>query len=80
MPLEERVKRWRSMMHKIESYTIHDWSADYLGELEKGSITVPADQFHHLGLGRTNEAQMPLYQDYGAALTAYNESIPLMPL
>ncbi|WP_155256214.1 trehalose-6-phosphate synthase [Bradyrhizobium japonicum] len=27
MPLEERVKRWRSMMDKIESYTIHDWSS-----------------------------------------------------
>ncbi|MGY4627004.1 alpha,alpha-trehalose-phosphate synthase (UDP-forming) [Bradyrhizobium sp. USDA 4486] len=76
MPLEERVKRWRSMMDKIESYTIHHWAADYLRELGKGSITVPADQFHHLGLGWTNEAEMPLYQDYAAALTSYNEIDP----
>lgn len=76
MPLEERVRRWRSMMDKIESYTIHDWSADYLRELDKSRITVPADQFHHLGLGWTNEAQMPLYQNYAAALTAYNETDP----
>ncbi|WP_342734103.1 trehalose-6-phosphate synthase [Bradyrhizobium sp. B117] len=76
MPLEERVKRWRSMMDKIESYTIHDWSADYLRELDKSRINVPADQFHHLGLGWTNEAQMPLYQNYAAALTAYNEIDP----
>ncbi|WP_245474051.1 alpha,alpha-trehalose-phosphate synthase (UDP-forming) [Bradyrhizobium zhanjiangense] len=76
MPLEERVRRWRSMMDKIESYTIHDWSADYLRELDKSRITVPADQFHHLGLGWTNEAQMPLYQNYAAALTAYNEIDP----
>ncbi|MGY3346983.1 MULTISPECIES: alpha,alpha-trehalose-phosphate synthase (UDP-forming) [unclassified Bradyrhizobium] len=76
MPLEERVRRWRSMMDKIESYTIHDWSADYLRELDKSRITVPADQFHHLGLGWTNEAQMPLYQTYAAALTVYNEVEP----
>ncbi|MHC2575284.1 trehalose 6-phosphate synthase [Bradyrhizobium diazoefficiens] len=76
MPLEERVRRWRSMMDKIESYTIHDWSADYLREQDKSRITVPADQFHHLGLGWTNEAQMPLYQNYAAALTAYNETDP----
>ncbi|RXG86906.1 trehalose-6-phosphate synthase [Bradyrhizobium zhanjiangense] len=76
MPLEERVRRWRSMMDKIESYTIHDWSADYLRELDKSRITVPADQFHHLGLGWTNEAQMPLYQNYAAALTAHNEIDP----
>ncbi|WP_245315714.1 alpha,alpha-trehalose-phosphate synthase (UDP-forming) [Bradyrhizobium yuanmingense] len=76
MPLEERVKRWRSMMDKIESYTIHDWSAHYLGELDKSSITVPADQFHILGRGWTNEAHMPLYQSYAAALTAYNEIDP----
>ncbi|SFK16952.1 hypothetical protein [Bradyrhizobium sp. Gha] len=63
MPLEERVRRWRSMMDKIESYTIHDCSADYLRELDKSRISVPVDQFHHLGLGWTNEAQMPLYQD-----------------
>ncbi|MBB4372919.1 trehalose 6-phosphate synthase [Bradyrhizobium sp. cir1] len=76
MPLEERVRRWRSMMDKIESYTIHDWSADYLRELDKRRTTVPADQFHHLGLGWTNEAQIPLYRDYAAALTAYNEIEP----
>lgn len=76
MPLEQRVKRWRSMMDKIESYTIHHWAADYLRELDKGSITVPADQFDHLGLGWTNEAEMPLYQDYAAALTSYNEIDP----
>ncbi|MBB4380259.1 trehalose-6-phosphate synthase [Bradyrhizobium sp. SBR1B] len=76
MPLEDRVKRWRSMMDKIESYTIHDWSADYLRELDRSRITVPADQFHHLGLGWINEAQMPLYQDYAAALTAHDEIEP----
>ncbi|RXH36695.1 alpha,alpha-trehalose-phosphate synthase [Bradyrhizobium nanningense] len=76
MPLEERVRRWRSMIDKIESYTIPDWSADYLRELHKSRITVPADQFHHLGLGWTNEAQMPRYRDYAAALTAYNEIEP----
>ncbi|UGY25043.1 MULTISPECIES: alpha,alpha-trehalose-phosphate synthase (UDP-forming) [Bradyrhizobium] len=76
MPLEERVKRWRSMMDKLESYTIHDWSADYVRELDKGRVTVPADQFQYLGLGWTNEAQMPLYQNYAEALTAYNEIDP----
>ncbi|WP_342723582.1 trehalose-6-phosphate synthase [Bradyrhizobium sp. B097] len=76
MPLEERVKRWRSMMDKLESYTIHDWSADYVRELDKSRITVPADQFHYLGLGWTNEAQMPMYQNYAEAVTAYNEIEP----
>ncbi|ODM72152.1 trehalose-6-phosphate synthase [Bradyrhizobium elkanii] len=76
MPLEERVTRWRSMMDKIESYTIHDWAADYVSELDKSRVTVPADQFHHLGLGWTNEAQMPLYQNYATALTAFNEVDP----
>ncbi|MGY3131143.1 trehalose 6-phosphate synthase [Bradyrhizobium sp. USDA 4501] len=76
MPLEERVTRWRSMMDKIESYTIHDWSADYVRELDKSRVTVPADQFHRLGLGWTNEAQMPLYQNYATALTAFNQVAP----
>ncbi|QOZ23993.1 trehalose-6-phosphate synthase [Bradyrhizobium sp. CCBAU 51753] len=76
MPLEERVTRWRSMMDKIESYTIHDWSADYVRELDKSRVTVPADQFYHLGLGWTNEAQLPLYQDHAEALSAYNEIGP----
>ncbi|MGY2843697.1 trehalose 6-phosphate synthase [Bradyrhizobium sp. USDA 4509] len=76
MPLEERVTRWRSMMDKLESYTIHDWAADYVRELDKSRVTVPADQFHHLGLGWTNEAQMPLYQNYAKALTAFNEVDP----
>ncbi|WFU31269.1 trehalose-6-phosphate synthase [Bradyrhizobium brasilense] len=76
MPREERVTRWRSMMDKIESYTIYDWSTDYLRELDKSRVTVSADQFHHLGLGWTNEAQMPLYQNYAEALTAYNEIDP----
>ncbi|MGY4230381.1 trehalose 6-phosphate synthase [Bradyrhizobium sp. USDA 4503] len=76
MPLEERVTRWRSMIDKIESYTIHDWAADYVSELDKSRVTVPADQFHHLGLGWTNEAQMPLYQNYATALTAFNEVDP----
>ncbi|MCC8977895.1 alpha,alpha-trehalose-phosphate synthase (UDP-forming) [Bradyrhizobium acaciae] len=76
MPLEERVTRWRSMMDKIESYTIHDWAADYVSELDKSRVTVPADQFHHLGLGWTNEAHMPLYQNYATALTASNEVDP----
>jgi len=77
MPLEERVTRWRSMMDKIESYTIHDWSADFVRELDKSRVTVPANHFHHLGLGWTNEAQMPLYQDHAKALTAYNEIAPM---
>ncbi|WP_165405355.1 alpha,alpha-trehalose-phosphate synthase (UDP-forming) [Bradyrhizobium genosp. SA-3] len=76
MPLEERVKRWRSMMDKIESYTIHDWSADYLRELDKSRITVPADQCLNFGLGWTNVAQMPLYRNYNKAVTAYNEIDP----
>ncbi|VIO69808.1 alpha,alpha-trehalose-phosphate synthase (UDP-forming) [Bradyrhizobium ivorense] len=76
MPPEERVTRWRPMMDKIESYTIHDWAADYISELDKSRVTVPADQFHHLGLGWTNEAQMPLYQNYTTALTAFNEVDP----
>ncbi|MCP3415697.1 trehalose-6-phosphate synthase [Bradyrhizobium brasilense] len=76
MPLEERVTRWRSMMDKLESYTIHDWSADYVRELDKSRVTVPADQFHHLGLGWTNEAQMPLYQNYANAVTVYDEIDP----
>lgn len=58
MPLEERVKRWRSMMDKIESYTIHDWSADYLRELDKSRVTVPADHILLPGFGWSNEAQM----------------------
>ncbi len=77
MPLEERVIRWRSMMDKIDAYTIHDWSADNLRELNKSRVTVPAEHFHHLGLGWTNEAQMPLYQDYATALTAYDEIDPV---
>ncbi|MDA9534850.1 hypothetical protein ACM41_00745 [Bradyrhizobium sp. CCBAU 21362] len=76
MPLEERVKRWRSMMDKLESYTIHHWSADYVRELDKSRVTVPADQYHHLGLGWTNEAQMPLYRNYAEALATYNEIDP----
>ncbi|WP_271627891.1 trehalose-6-phosphate synthase [Bradyrhizobium sp. CCBAU 11445] len=75
MPLEERVKRWRSMMDKIESYTIHDWGADYLRELDKSRVT-PADHILLPGFGWSNEAQMPLYQSYAAVLTAYNEIDP----
>ncbi|UFW51361.1 alpha,alpha-trehalose-phosphate synthase (UDP-forming) [Bradyrhizobium arachidis] len=76
MPLEERVKRWRSMMDKIESYTIHDWSANYLRELDKSRVMIPADHILLPGFGWSNEAQMPLYQSYAAALTAYNEIDP----
>ncbi|MCP1909480.1 trehalose 6-phosphate synthase [Bradyrhizobium elkanii] len=76
MPLEERVTRWRSMMDKIESFTIHDWSADNVRELDKSRVTVPADQFHRLGLGWTNEAQMPLFRRHAEALAAYNEIDP----
>ncbi|MGY4408034.1 alpha,alpha-trehalose-phosphate synthase (UDP-forming) [Bradyrhizobium sp. USDA 3315] len=76
MPLDERIERWQSMMHKLKSYTIHKWSADYVQELDKSRVTVPADQFHYLGLGWTNEAQMPLYWNYAEALTAYNEIGP----
>lgn len=80
MPLDERVKRWRSMMDKTESYTIHDWSADYLRELEKSSIIVPADQFHYLGLGWTNEAHMPCIKSMPRRRPPITRSIPLMPL
>ncbi|MCC8971187.1 alpha,alpha-trehalose-phosphate synthase (UDP-forming) [Bradyrhizobium brasilense] len=76
MPLEERVTRWRSMMDKIESFTIHDWSADNVRELDKSRVTVPADQFHRLGLGWTNEAQMPLFRRHAEALATYNEIDP----
>ncbi|MBP0111027.1 alpha,alpha-trehalose-phosphate synthase (UDP-forming) [Bradyrhizobium vignae] len=76
MPLEERVKRWRSMMDKIESYTIHDWSADYVRELEKSRVTVPAEQCLILGRGWTNVAQMPLYRQHAEALATYNEIDP----
>ncbi|SFQ04007.1 trehalose 6-phosphate synthase [Bradyrhizobium sp. Ghvi] len=73
MPLEERIERWRSMMDKIESYTIHDWSADYVRELDKSRVTVPADQCLILGRGWTNVAQMPLYRNHAGALATYNE-------
>lgn len=76
MPLEERVKRWRSMMDKIESYTIHDWSADYVRELQKSRVTVPGEQCLILGRGWTNVAQMPLYRNHGEALATYNEIDP----
>ncbi|MCP1838419.1 trehalose 6-phosphate synthase [Bradyrhizobium sp. USDA 4524] len=76
MPLEERVTRWRSMMDKIKSFTIHDWSADNVRELDKSRVTIPADQFHRLGLGWTNEAQMPLFRRHAEALAAYNEIDP----
>ncbi|SCB55782.1 trehalose 6-phosphate synthase [Bradyrhizobium shewense] len=76
MPLEERVKRWRSMMDKIESYTIHDWSADYVRELDKNHVTVPADQCLNIGRGWTNVAQMPLYRNHAEALATYNEIDP----
>ncbi|PPQ19294.1 trehalose-6-phosphate synthase [Bradyrhizobium sp. AC87j1] len=76
MPLEERVKRWRSMMDKLESYTIHDWSADYVRELDKSRVTVPADQCLNLGRGWTNEALMPLYRNHAEALATYNEIDP----
>lgn len=76
MPLEERIKRWRSMMDKLEAYSIHDWSADYVRELDKSRVSVPADHFHYLGLGWTNEAQMPLYPNYAEAVTAYDEIDP----
>ncbi|RWO99820.1 trehalose-6-phosphate synthase [Mesorhizobium sp.] len=61
MPREERVQRWRPMMDKIEAYTIHDWSADFVRELDKSRVTVPTDHFRHLGFGWINEAQMPSY-------------------
>ncbi len=46
MPREERVRRWRSMMDKLEAYTIHDWSADYLRELDKSRVTAAAVTAH----------------------------------
>jgi len=76
MPLEERIKRWRSMMDKIELYTIHDWSADYVRELDKSRVTVPADQCLIFGRGWTNVAQMPLYRNHAEALATYNEIDP----
>ncbi|QND69507.1 trehalose-6-phosphate synthase (plasmid) [Mesorhizobium loti] len=62
MPCEERVQRWRGMMDKLEAYTIRDWSADFVRELDKGRVTVPADHFRNLGFGWINEAQLPLYR------------------
>jgi len=59
MPLEERVKRWRSMMDKIESYTIHDRSADYVRELDKSRVTVPADQCRSRLDQRGSDAAVP---------------------
>ncbi|WP_445219664.1 trehalose-6-phosphate synthase [Bradyrhizobium sp. Pa8] len=76
MPCDERKKRWRSMMDKLEAYTIHDWAADYLAKLDDSRITLPADHFPYLGLGWTNEAQMPLYPNYAEAAAAYAEADP----
>ncbi|MGY4319561.1 alpha,alpha-trehalose-phosphate synthase (UDP-forming) [Bradyrhizobium sp. JR3.5] len=76
MPVEERVTRWRSMMDKLEAYAIHDWSADYVRELDKSRVTVPADYFRHLGFGWTNEHQMPLYPNLAEAVAAYDEIDP----
>ncbi|KUM23167.1 alpha,alpha-trehalose-phosphate synthase [Mesorhizobium loti] len=59
MPCEERIQRWRPMKDKLEAYTVHDWAADFVRELDKSRITAPADHFRHLGLGWINEAQMP---------------------
>ncbi|UVC15255.1 alpha,alpha-trehalose-phosphate synthase (UDP-forming) [Mesorhizobium onobrychidis] len=42
MPREERVQRWRAMMDKLEAYTIHDWSAHFVQELDKSRVTVRA--------------------------------------
>ncbi|MET4323265.1 trehalose-6-phosphate synthase [Bradyrhizobium sp. RT5a] len=42
MPGEERIGRWRSMMDKLEAYTIYHWSADYLRELDKSQVTAAA--------------------------------------
>ncbi|MCK1593413.1 trehalose-6-phosphate synthase [Bradyrhizobium sp. 164] len=42
MPREERIRRWRSMMDKLEAYTIHHWSADYLRELDKSQLRAAA--------------------------------------
>lgn len=62
MPREERIERWRPMMDKLEAYTIHDWSKDFLRELGHSRVAVPADQFRYLGFGWLNEAQMPTYE------------------
>ncbi|WFU40255.1 trehalose-6-phosphate synthase [Bradyrhizobium sp. CB82] len=61
MPQEERIERWRAMMNKLEAYTIHDWSKDFLRELGHSRVAMPADQFRYLGFGWINEAQMPTY-------------------
>ncbi|MBP1290314.1 MULTISPECIES: alpha,alpha-trehalose-phosphate synthase (UDP-forming) [Bradyrhizobium] len=71
MPRPERIKRWRSMMNKVEGYTIHDWSRDFLRKLDNSRVTLPADHFLYLGFGWTNEAQMPLYPNYAEAAAAY---------
>lgn len=71
MPRDERIKRWRSMMDKLEAYAIHDWAADYLAKLDDSRVTLPADHFPYLGLGWTNESQMPLYPDYLKKAAAY---------
>jgi len=42
MPREERIRRWRSMMDKLEAHTIHHWSADYLRELDKSRVAAAA--------------------------------------
>ncbi|MEX2697675.1 trehalose-6-phosphate synthase [Rhizobium mongolense] len=62
MSLEERIQRWRAMMDKLEAYTIHNWSEDFIRELDNSRVTVPADQFRNLGFGWVNEPQMPLYR------------------
>ncbi|MGY8662362.1 trehalose-6-phosphate synthase [Bradyrhizobium sp. UFLA05-109] len=76
MPRDERIKRWRSMMDKLEAYTIHDWAADYLEKLDNSRVTLPADHFQHLGLGWTNESQMPLFANYSEAAATYTEADP----
>ncbi|WP_407175547.1 trehalose-6-phosphate synthase [Bradyrhizobium sp. STM 3562] len=71
MPREERIRRWRPMMDKLEAYTIHDWAADFLRTLDNTRLRVPANHFPHVGLGWMNTAKMPLFANYAEAAAAY---------
>ncbi|WP_235885269.1 alpha,alpha-trehalose-phosphate synthase (UDP-forming) [Bradyrhizobium frederickii] len=64
MPRQERIRRWRSMMEKLEAYTIHHWSADYLRELDKSQLRAAAviaydkvDRAHTELRGRPGEGE-----------------------
>ncbi|MER9305796.1 trehalose-6-phosphate synthase [Mesorhizobium sp. M0496] len=75
MPREERIQRWRRMMDKLEAYTIHHWSADFVRQLDSSRVTVPADHFHYVGLGWISEAQMPSYRTEPELHTALTRAL-----